>query len=105
MFGRRWKIKSLFSTDKLEEAINKCQEIGKIFAITLGDKGAKLVHGKIIIDVQAEEIENLVDTTGAGDLFAAGFLAEYIKSQDLHRSVNSGVKMASIIIQKFGARL
>ena len=105
IFANELEIKSLFSTDKLEEAINKCQEIGKIFAITLGDKGAKLVHGKIIIDVQAEEIENLVDTTGAGDLFAAGFLAEYIKSQDLYRCLNRGVKMSSIIIQKFGARI
>ena len=105
IFANELEIKSLFSTDKLEEAINKCQEIGKIFAITLGVKGAKLVHGKIIIDVKAEEIENLVDTTGAGDLFAAGFLAEYIKSQDLYRCLNRGVKMSSIIIQKFGARI
>ena len=105
IFANESEIKSLFSTNKLEETIIKCQEIGKIFAITLGEQGAMVVHGKKIFDIQAEVIKNLVDTTGAGDLFAAGFLSEYIKSGDLNLSGVNGVKMASIIIQKFGARI
>ena len=50
-------------------------------------------------------ISNLVDTTGAGDLFAAGFLSEYIRSQNLRSCGKEGVRLASLIIQKFGARL
>ena len=64
------------------------------------------IEGHIAVaNKSAEIIDKLVDTTGAGDLFAAGFLAEYIRSQDLESSGKEGVKMASIIIQQFGARV
>ena len=105
IFANESEIKSLFETNELEIAIKKCQETDKIFAITLGDKGAKIIKKSQIINIKAEIIENLVDTTGAGDLFAAGFLSEYIRSQNLEFSGKEGVRMASIIIQKFGARL
>ena len=105
IFANESEIKSLFETNELETAIKKCQETDKIFAITLGDKGAKIIKKSQIINIKAEIIENLVDTTGAGDLFAAGFLSEFIRSQNLEFSGKEGVRMASIIIQKFGARL
>jgi sugar/nucleoside kinase (ribokinase family) len=105
IFANEAEIKSLYETSELDTAIKKCQETNKIFAVTLGDKGAKIIHRYEIFDIQAETINKLVDTTGAGDLFAAGFLAEYIKTQDLKSSGKQGVKMASIIIQQFGARI
>ena len=105
IFANEAEIKSLFETSELDVAIKKCQETDKIFAVTLGDKGAKIIHRNEIFDIKAETINKLVDTTGAGDLFAAGFLAEYIKTQDLKSSGKHGVKMASIIIQQFGARI
>ena len=105
IFANEAEIKSLFETSELDVAIKKCQETDKIFAVTLGDKGAKIIHRNEIFDIKAETINKLVDTTGAGDLFAAGFLAEYIKTQDLKSSGKQGVKMASIIIQQFGARI
>ena len=105
IFANESEIKSLFATSKLEDAIKKCQETKKIFAVTLGDKGAKIIYKNEVVDIKAEVINKLVDTTGAGDLFAAGFLAEYLKTQDLELSGKQGVKMASIIIQQFGARL
>ena len=105
IFANESEIKSLFETSELETAIKKCQETNKIFAVTLGDKGAKIIYKNEIVNIKAEIIDKLVDTTGAGDLFAAGFLAEYIRSQDLESSGKEGVKMASIIIQQFGARI
>jgi adenosine kinase len=105
IFANESEIKSLFETSELETAIKKCQETNKIFAVTLGDKGAKIIHKNKIVNIKAEIIDKLVDTTGAGDLFAAGFLAEYTRSKDLESSGKEGVKMASIIIQQFGARI
>ena len=105
IFANESEIKSLFETNELNDAIKKCQDTKKIFALTLGDKGAKIIYKNEIVDIKPEVIDKLVDTTGAGDLFAAGFLTQYIKSQDLEASGKLGVKMASIIIQKFGARL
>ena len=105
IFANESEIKSLFETSELETAIKKCQDTKKIFAVTLGDKGAKIIYKNEVVNIKAEIIDKLVDTTGAGDLFAAGFLAEYIRSQDLESSGKEGVKMASIIIQQFGARV
>ena len=105
IFANESEIKSLFETNELNDAIKKCQDTKKIFAVTLGDKGAKIVYKNEVVDIKAEVINKLVDTTGAGDLFAAGFLAEYLKTQDLELSGKQGVKMASIIIQQFGARI
>ena len=105
IFANESEIKSLYETSELDIAIKKCQETDKIFAVTLGDKGAKIIYKDVIVNIKAEKIDKLVDTTGAGDLFAAGFLAEYIKTQDLESSGKQGVKMASIIIQQFGARI
>ena len=105
IFANESEIKSLFETNELNDAIKKCQDTKKIFAVTLGDKGAKIIYKNEVIDIKAEVINKLVDTTGAGDLFAAGFLAEYLKTQDLELSGKQGVKMASIIIQQFGARI
>jgi len=105
IFANESEIKSLYETSELDVAINKCQKTNKIFAVTLGDKGAKIIYKDVVVNIKAEKIDKLVDTTGAGDLFAAGFLAEYIKTQDLESSGKQGVKMASIIIQQFGARI
>ena len=105
IFANESEIKSLFETSELDVAIKKCQETNKIFAITLGEKGAKILHREEIVYIKAKVIDKLVDTTGAGDLFAAGFLAEFVRTQNLESSGKHGVKMASIIIQKFGARI
>jgi len=105
IFANEAEIKSLYETDDINNAIQKCQETKKIFAITLGNKGAKVIYKSEVIDTEPEMISNLVDTTGAGDLFAAGFLSEYIRSQNLRSCGKEGVRLASLIIQKFGARL
>ena len=105
IFANESEIKSLFQTDDLEYVKNECMKKNKIFAITLGSKGALIIKQSNIFKIDSEIIDNLVDTTGAGDLFAAGFLSEYIKSQQIDSCGRSGVKLASQIIQRFGARL
>tara|TARA_A100001011_G_scaffold298424_1_gene311361 strand:- start:1285 stop:2247 length:963 start_codon:yes stop_codon:yes gene_type:complete len=105
IFANESEIKSLFETNNLESAIKECQNTNKIFALTLGEKGAKIVNNSEIIDINPENIENLVDTTGAGDLFAAGFLSKFLNSNNLRVCGEEGVRLASVIIQKFGARI
>lgn len=105
IFANESEIKSLFQTDDLEYVKNECMKKNKIFAITLGSKGALIIKQNEIFNIDPEIIDNLVDTTGAGDLFAAGFLSEYIKSQQIDSCGKFGVKLASQIIQRFGARL
>jgi len=105
IFANESEIKSLFQTDDLEYVKNECMKKNKIFAITLGSKGALIIKQNEIFKINPEIIDNLVDTTGAGDLFAAGFLSEYIKSQQIDSCGKFGVKLASQIIQRFGARL
>ena len=105
IFANESEIKSLFDTDEIGSAIKECKNTKKIFAITLGENGAKIIKNNEIIDINPEKIENLVDTTGAGDLFAAGFLDFYLKGRDLSACGKKGVEMASKIIQKYGARL
>ena len=89
----------------LQESLKKIKENVEVGAITLGSKGSIVFQNQIEKLVTPVTVNDLVDTTGAGDLFAAGFLAEYIKTQDLQSSGKQGVKMASIIIQQFGARI
>jgi len=104
IFANESEIKSLYETNELDIAIKKCQGTDKIFAITLGDKGVRIIHKDEIVNINAENIDKLVDTTGAGDLFAGGFLTEYIRSQNLERCGKEGIKFASKIIQQYGAR-
>jgi len=105
VFANEEEIKSLFQVSSLEEARDKMKSLKKIFAITRGDKGAQIIHHNNIIEILPKKIENLVDTTGAGDIFAAGFLLEYIKNKELIDCGKEGVRLASQIIQKYGARL
>lgn len=88
------------------------KEIRKIFshnghliaAVTRSEKGCFILNGKNNFAVKANKVENVIDTTGAGDAFAAGFLCGIINHYDLEKSANLGNNLASRIIQQFGAR-
>ena len=105
IFANEEEIKSLYQKNNLEDCLKIIKQHDKIFAITLGDKGAIIIQKGEVTEIKAQRIEKLIDTTGAGDLFAAGFLLGYIKGMNLEYCGNEGVKFASKIIQIYGARL
>lgn len=105
IFANEEEIKSLYQKDNLEDCLKIIKQQNKIFAITLGEKGAIIINKDEEIQIKAQKIEKLVDTTGAGDLFAAGFLLGFINERDLEYCGNEGVNFASKIIQIYGARL
>ena len=105
IFANEDEIKSLFQDNKFDNIIEKVKSLGKIFAITRGENGAIIVSNNCVENIDPEKINNLLDTTGAGDLFAAGFLEYFLQNKDLKNCGIRGVEMASKIIQQYGARL
>jgi len=105
VFANKEEIKSLYENDNIEEITKKISQQGRIYAITMGEEGALIIKGNETYKIEAQNIENLVDTTGAGDLFAAGFLEHFIKNESLESCGSRGVEMASRVIQQYGARL
>ena len=76
-----------------------------MIVITRSEKGSIAVHNQQIIDCDSVKVDKILDLTGAGDLFAAGFLKEYVDKSEIKKCLSNGSKLASIIIQKIGARL
>ncbi len=105
VFANKEEIKSLYENDNIEEITKILSQQERIYAITMGEEGALIIKGDETYKIEAQKIENLVDTTGAGDLFAAGFLEYFIKNESLESCGSRGVEMASRVIQQYGARL
>jgi fructokinase len=91
-----------FSTKKLNEFFLSNKNL--IAVVTRSEKGCCVFSDGEFFEINAEEIEKLVDTTGAGDAFAAGFLYGLVNDETLKKSASFGNVLASKIIQKFGAR-
>ncbi|WP_339746379.1 adenosine kinase [uncultured Maricaulis sp.] len=98
------EITALYETEDFDAAVELCRRDVAIAAITRGDKGAILLRGEETITISAEPIANLLDTTGAGDLFAAGFLLGLAQGRSLAESGRMGAICAAEIISHFGAR-
>ncbi len=105
VFANKEEIKSLYENDNIEEITKILSQQERIYAITMGEEGALIIKGDETYKIEAQKIENLIDTTGAGDLFAAGFLEHFIKNESLESCGSRGVEMASRVIQQYGARL
>ena len=105
VFANKEEIKSLYENDNIEEITKILSQQERIYAITMGEEGALIIKGSETCKIEAQKIENLIDTTGAGDLFAAGFLEHFIKNESLESCGSRGVEMASRVIQQYGARL
>jgi sugar/nucleoside kinase (ribokinase family) len=103
VFANEAELKSLYQMD-FSSCINKLKEVVTIGAITLGSKGSLIFKNGLEYNINANKIENLVDTTGAGDLFAAGFLYGFSKSLSIDNCGSLGTKAASEIITYYGAR-
>ena len=104
-FANEQEIKSLINAKNFEEVIVFGKELGKLLIVTRGEKGSIAISKDEIIECNSKKDLKIVDLTGAGDLFAAGFLHGYMNSHSIKNSLEKGTEMSSKIIQRIGARL
>ena len=104
-FANEQEMMSLIEAKNFEEIINFAKNLNKITVITRGEKGAVLISNNEIIENGIEKNLQIKDLTGAGDLFAAGFLHGYLNNYSHIDCLNKGREMSSKIIQQIGARL
>ncbi len=105
IFANEQEIMSLINTKDFNEIIKFSKELKKLVVITRGEKGATAIRNDEIIEHPANKNLKILDLTGAGDLFAAGFLHGYVNNLSLKESLTKGTEMSSEIIQRIGARL
>ena len=104
-FTNELEILSLIDAKSFDEVISFSKQIGKLIVITRGEKGSLAIQKNEVIECDSQKDLKIVDLTGAGDLFAAGFLHGYVNKLSIKESLEKGTEMASKIIQKIGARL
>ena len=104
-FANEQEIMSLIDTKKFDDVINFAKETNKLIIITRGDKGAIAINNSEIVECSAKKNLQLKDLTGAGDLFAGGFLHGFINKKSIKESLKTGTEMSSKVIQIIGARL
>jgi sugar/nucleoside kinase (ribokinase family) len=104
LFANQAEIEALAGVPHLETAVAAVKDRVDTLVVTCSENGALAVRGSERADVPAEPIEKLVDTTGAGDLFAAGFLVGEARGLGLERSLRLGAIAAAEVIQHYGAR-
>lgn len=104
LFANEAEILSLYETQSIDAAVAAVREDCGLAAVTLGDKGSLLVTPDTVVPVAAEPIQRLVDTTGAGDLYAAGVLFGLTHGLGLAESGRIGSIAAAQVIQAYGAR-
>jgi sugar/nucleoside kinase (ribokinase family) len=97
-------VKSLYQTASFSAALDAIRKDCKVAAVTRSELGSVIVRGEETVGVKAIDIERLVDTTGAGDLYAAGFLYGYTAGHDLETCGNLGSLAAGLCIQQIGPR-
>ena len=104
-FANEDEIKSLINAKKFDDVIEFGKEIKKLLVITRGAKGAISIFGNQINEIEAKKNLNIIDLTGAGDLFASGYLHGYINKFSQKDCLEKGTEMSSKIIQQIGARI
>tara|TARA_A100001388_G_scaffold275875_1_gene262296 strand:+ start:761 stop:1687 length:927 start_codon:yes stop_codon:yes gene_type:complete len=105
IFANEQEILSLISTNKFKEAISFCKQLNKNIIITRGEKGSIAINGKNIFECAAKKKLEIKDLTGAGDLFAAGYLHGIVNNLSVEESLSIGTELSSKIIQKIGGRI
>jgi len=104
-FANEQEIMSLIDAKSFDEVVNFSKTLGKIIVLTRGEKGAVAINGQEVVECGVKQNLKIVDLTGAGDLFAGGFLHGYINNMSLKESLDKGTEMSSKVIQQIGARL
>ena len=105
LIGNENEINELTGNKNLSNSINQLILLNKLIIVTRSEKGSLAIDNGIIIDCDSIKVNKVIDVTGAGDLFAAGFLKEYIEKSEIKKCLTTGSLMASKIIQKIGARI
>jgi sugar/nucleoside kinase (ribokinase family) len=104
-FANEQEIISLIDAKHFDEVISFSKELKKTIVLTRGEKGAIAIQGNDVVECGINKDLKIVDLTGAGDLFAAGFLHGYVNKLSLKESLEKGTEMSSKVIQQIGARL
>jgi len=104
-FANEQEITSLIEANNFSEVIDFSKQLNKLIVITRGEKGAVAINGEEIFENDVKKNLKVVDLTGAGDLFAAGFLHGHINGLTTKECLEKGTEMSSRVIQQIGARL
>ena len=105
IFANEQEIKSLIDVQDFKEVVTFGKHLNKSLIITRGEKGSVAIIKNEVIECASKKKLEIIDLTGAGDLFAAGFLHGHINNFSVKESLEKGTEMSSQIIQKIGARL
>jgi len=105
VFANEQEVLSLIDAKNFDEVISFSKQLEKIIVITRGEKGSIAIQKNEVVECNSKKDLKIVDLTGAGDLFAAGFLHSHINNLSLKKSLEKGTEMSAKIIQKIGARL
>jgi len=101
LIGNENEINELTDKKNLLDSVNQLRRLNKLIVITKSENGSMAIQNNEVINCNSTKVEKILDLTGAGDLFAAGFLNEYINNQsNIKKCINSGSILASMIIQK-----
>ena len=105
VFANEQEILSLISSKSFNDAVSYAKSLNKIMVITRGEKGAISINNGKTVEFPAQSNLKIIDLTGAGDLFAAGYLNGLINKMTINESLAKGTELSSKIIQKIGARI
>ena len=104
-FSNEQEILSLLDTKNFDEVVSFAKELEKLIVITRGEKGSIAINKNEVVECDIQKNIKIVDLTGAGDLFAAGFLHGHVNNLSIKESLQKGTEMSAKVIQKIGARL
>jgi fructokinase len=105
LIGNENEINELTNKKNLLDSVNQLKKFNKLIVITRSERGSMAIKNNEIINCNSIEVKKVLDLTGAGDLFAAGFLKEYLEKSEIKKCLTAGSILASKIIQRVGARL
>jgi|TARA_Y100000389_G_scaffold166028_1_gene170501 fructokinase len=105
VFANEQEIFSLINTNSIDEVVNFSKQLKKDIVITRGEKGAIAINQSDVFECSAKKNLNIIDLTGAGDLFAAGYLHGKINQYPTQKSLEAGTELSAKIIEKIGARI
>ena len=105
LIGNENEINELMQKNNLLDCINELKKINKLIIITKSANGSVAILNNEIVNCDSFKVKKVLDLTGAGDLFASGFLKEYLDQSNIKKCLQGGSELAAKVIQKIGARL